>query len=129
MTDCLSAQAKKNASADSVEHAGKVRGQLHDTIIMHKTRMDSETAAGRRFDQWRQEREKELEKSIAFIKELQESEAREAEKRRKEIEQRNIPDCSICLQKMEVKDIFVLDLCGHVYHRTCIKEYIRSEVY
>jgi len=74
------------------------------------------------------ERQKEYEKSLEEARKLQAFEDEEARKRAEIIDQQNMPDCSICLEKIQGKDLLPLDICGHLYHPACMKEHLKIEI-
>mmetsp|Transcript_6232 Transcript_6232/g.6987 ORF Transcript_6232/g.6987 Transcript_6232/m.6987 type:complete len:96 (+) Transcript_6232:550-837(+) len=42
-----------------------------------------------------------------------------------EEEEKNKPECKICLEKVDFKDINILE-CGHIYHPICMNFYIKA---
>jgi len=76
---------------------------------------------------------KESEENLAYIKQLQEEEERayqeEMQRRRKlneDFESKMI--CNICLTELMSEKIIALDTCDHVYHESCVKEFVLSEI-
>ena len=74
--------------------------------------------------------EEEEELSIALIRQLQEEEEKEIEYRRKlRLEQDNQDAlCSVCFEILVSQKFRLLENCGHIFHDTCLAEFIKTEI-
>lgn len=72
--------------------------------------------------------QKELEKQAELARKLQEEEQKEKEKRDLEKEMETAPECEICISKILSQDYFLMEKCGHMYHKNCVTAYLQNEV-
>jgi hypothetical protein len=70
-------------------------------------------------------------KSIELIRSLEEEEKKELQKLRDEQEEEEMNEfnCKICFDSFDDENsIFPLQLCEHVFHRSCLGEYLRLQI-
>jgi len=66
----------------------------------------------------------EEELSKRFIESLQQEEEAEEKERRVKLEEADQANCDICLCDLYEEEFKPLELCGHVYHVDCMKNYL-----
>ena len=109
----------------------KILSKTKDNNINHKTESDTEIITSK--DIKKKKNNIRRQSTSEFIKELQEAEekayAEEMELRRKrneDIESKMI--CNICLMELMSENVHALDDCDHVFHESCLKEYVLNEI-
>lgn len=66
--------------------------------------------------------------SEQLINKMKEQDYEELEKIRQEKEQQNSVDCKICLDELLNEECCVIDSCGHVYHKECLKHHASQRI-
>ena len=71
---------------------------------------------------------KDLQSSERLAHELEEEEKAESSKRALELEERTKSTCPICLDDIGEAEYYLLDACGHLFHKECITQHVQHSL-
>ena len=74
-----------------------------------------------------QDEESKFDEEAKFYEEQKRIEESESIEEQKRAEEENMPECKICFDQIEFKDVYPLS-CGHIFHPYCLSPHIKAKV-